>query len=152
MIKVKHETMIDRPIEDVFDRLVDISGYSKWLPKSRVFLDSRKTSQGPTRTGTTFIDKTRIGKYKGVVEDFQRPIKVTFRMKLRWLGLDVMESRPGYFLEPVDGGTKLRHVAVGKLFGIFKLMEPYVAIRAREERIRTVNVLKESLESSSPQD
>jgi len=146
MIKVELERRIDRPIEEVFDRLVDISAYSQWLPKSRVFLDTNQTSQAPVGEGTTFIDQTRVGKFRGQVTDFQRPAKVTFRMRLHWFGMKVLDSQPAYTLEPVDGGTKVHLVALGKLHGIFKLMQPYVAIRAREERTRVVDVLKQSLE------
>lgn len=149
MIRVEIDRIIKRPIEDVFDRLANINGYSDWLPTSRVFLNSKQTSEGPVDVGTTFIDKTRIGIYRGQVTDFQRPAKVAFRMRLRWFGMNVMESRPTYILEPVDEGTKVHHTAVGKLYGIFKLMRPYVALRAREERKRTVEILKKSLESSS---
>ena len=146
MIRVEVDKVIHRPIEEVFDRLVSISDYSKWLPKSRVFLDSIQTSNDPVGAGTTFIDKTRIGKFQGEVIEFQRPTKVTFKMNLRWLGLRVLESKPGYTLEPVDDSTKVHLLAVGKLYGFFKLMQPYVALRAREERKRVVEVLKKSLE------
>ncbi len=149
MIRVEVDTVIERPIEEVFDRLVNISEYPEWLPKSRVFLDTRQTSQGPVGVGTTFVDKTRIGLFRGEVTDFQRPTNVHFRMRLCRLGMNVMESRPAYSLEPVDGGTKLHLIAEGELYGIFKLMKPYVAMRARAERTRTVNALKRSLESSS---
>ena len=149
MIRVEVEKVIHRPIDEVFDRLVKISEYSKWLPKSRIFLDSIQTSKDPVGLGTTFFDITRIGKFQGEVTEFKRPTKVTFTMILRWFGMKVLESKPGYTLEAVEGGTKLHLLALGKLFGIFKLMQPYVALRAREERTRVVNVLKKSLESSS---
>ena len=70
---------------------------------------------------------------------------------LRWLGLKVLESKPGYTLESVDDSTKVHLLAVGKLYGLFKLMQPYVALRAREERKRVFEVLKKSLESPPSQ-
>lgn len=70
-------------------------------------------------------------------------------MRLRWLGMDVMESRPGYELEEVLGGTRVQHHAQGELLGLFRVMEPYVEMRAREARIRTVEVLKRVMESST---
>lgn len=149
MIRVEVDRFIERSIEDVFDRLVNINNYPNWLPKSRVFLNTRQTSEGPVGEGTIFRDRTRIGTFRGKVTEFQRPTKVAFRMRLRWFGINVMESRPGYTLESVDGGTNVHLLAEGELYGIFKLMQPYVAIRAREERTRTVDVLKKTLESSS---
>jgi uncharacterized protein YndB with AHSA1/START domain len=146
LIRVEVDTMIERPIEKVFDRLINISSYSKWLPKSRVFLDSKQTSPGPVGVGTTFVDKTRVGTYRGEVVAFQRPTQVSFRMRLAWFGIKVMESRPEYNLEPLAGGTKVHHLAVGTLYGPFKLMRPYVTLRARAERKRTIVMLKKSLE------
>jgi uncharacterized protein YndB with AHSA1/START domain len=143
MIRIEIERSINRPVEEVFDRLINIPAYPDWLPKSRVFIDTKQTSEGPVDEGTTFIDKTRIGLFRGEVADFQRPTHVTFQMMLRWLGMKVLESRPAYTLEPVDGGTKVHLMAVGKLYGIFKLMQPYVAIRAREERKRVVGRRRE---------
>lgn len=147
MIVINLKTTINQPVEDVFDRLVDINSYPEWLPKSRVFLDSHLTSDGPIGPVTTFIDKTRYGIYHGVIDEFERPAKVTFRMRLRWFSLNVMESRPGYSLQEVEGETHLHHHAEGELFGIFKIMEPFVAVIAREERTRTVELLQSSLES-----
>jgi hypothetical protein len=43
-------------------------------------------------------------------------------------------------------GTEVHHVADGRLFGIFNIMQPLVAWMARGERERTVHALKDSLE------
>lgn len=147
MIHVEIDTVIKRPIEDVFERLVDIPNYAEWLPKSRVFLETKLTSEEPIDVETTFTDRTTIGTFRGEVTAFQRPTKVNFRMSLRRLGMKVMESRPGYTLTPVDAGTQLQLIAEGQLYGLFKLLEPYVAAKARRERKRTVEALKKSLET-----
>ena len=148
MVKVKLDTVIKRPVEDVFERLVDISDYSKWMPESGVFIRSTQTSEGPVGKGTTYNDKGRMGTFKGEISDFERPKKVEFRETLRWLGLRVMEGRPRYVLESIEGGTKVHHVSEGQLYGIFKVMQPMTALIARGERKRTVNALKKSLEAS----
>lgn len=149
MIRVEVNKVIHRPIEEVFNRLVNLSNYSKWLPKSRIFLDTQQISRGSVGLGTAFIDHTRIGKFEGEVEEFLRPTKVGFRMILRFAGFKVLESRPRYTLESINEGTRVHLLALGKLYGIFKIMQPYVALRAREERIRVIDVLKRSLETSS---
>jgi uncharacterized protein YndB with AHSA1/START domain len=43
MIRIEIDTVIARPVEQVFDRLANIDGYPQWLPKSRVFLHTRQT-------------------------------------------------------------------------------------------------------------
>ena len=43
MIRVELNTVVARPIEDVFGRLTDLSGYSRWMPKLGVFGRSNQT-------------------------------------------------------------------------------------------------------------
>jgi hypothetical protein len=96
--------------------------------------------------GTTYYDRGRMGTFRGEIAEFRAPTRVAFRKSLRWLGVEVMEARPAYELVRTQSGTKVRHRAEGRLFGIFGLMEPVVARVARGERRRTVEGLKASLE------
>ncbi len=97
--------------------------------------------------GTTYDDKGRMGTFRGEVSDLERPTRVAFREMLRCAGIRVMEGRPEYLLEGVDGGIRVRHVAEGQLYGIFRIVRRMVSAIARGERRRTVNALKKSLES-----
>lgn len=141
------ETTIDQPIDLVFDRLINISDYANWLPQAGIFVSTRQTSDDPVQVGTTYTDKTTVGTFHGEIIEFERPTSVVFQHRLRWLGIPVMETQPGYVLESQNGSTKLHHIAAGQLFGIFKLMRPKVARMARQERQRTVDALKKSLEA-----
>jgi uncharacterized protein YndB with AHSA1/START domain len=149
MTRVEMDTVIKMPMDKVFERLVDISGYSKWMPKSGIFIKSGQTSAGPVDKGTTFYDKGRMGTFKGEISDFERPTKIAFRESVRWLGMKGMEARPSYRLEAVDGGTRVHHVSEGQFYGMFNLMQPMAAVIGRGERKRVLNALKKSLESSS---
>jgi uncharacterized protein YndB with AHSA1/START domain len=148
MFAVDFRATIHRPIDAVFDRLVAIDDYAEWLPESRIFLDCRTTSPEPVRAGTTFVDETRIGRFQGEVEEMERPRRVIFHNHLSLWGITLMESWPGYELEPTEDGkgTRVRHFGKGRARGLFKVMEPYMARRAQEERGRTLHFLKESLE------
>ena len=148
MVTVELDTLIARPIDDVFRRLTDLSDYSRWMPKLGVFIDSSPTSEGPVRMGTTYYDKGRLGTFVGEVVEFDAPTRVAFKEKLRWLGVTVMEARPEYKLISTPTGTEVHHTADGRLFGIFNIMQPVVAWMARGERGRTVQALKNSLERS----
>jgi len=140
---------IQCPIEEVFERLISISDYSEWLPQQGIFKSTRQTSGEPIGLGTTYTDETRLGTFHGEITEFERPTKVVFRHRLRWLGLPVIETSPGYALESVDGDTKLHHFGEGRLFGIFKFMRPRAASIARHERHRVVDALKKSMEETS---
>lgn len=146
MIKVEVQTRIDRPIEEVFDRLANLASYSEWMPESSLLIESNKTSDGDIGMGTTFSDKVKFGKAVGEITQFQRPKKLAFRQILLVMGMEVMESRPAYNLETQNGTTVVQHHAEGDLFGGFKLFEPWVAKLAESERKRTVYALKESFQ------
>jgi uncharacterized protein YndB with AHSA1/START domain len=146
MVRVELNTVIARPIDDVFDRLTDISAYSRWMPKLGVFIRSGQTSEGAVGAGTTYYDKGWMGTFVGEIEEFHAPTTVAFKEKLRWLGVTVMEARPEYDLVSTQTGTRVRHAAEGRLFGIFTVMTPLVAWMARAERGRTVRALRDSLE------
>src|SRR4051794_36821630 len=133
MVRVELNTVIARPIDDVFDRLTDISAYSRWMPKLGVFIRSGQTSEGAVGVGTTYYDKGWMGTFVGEIEEFHAPTTVAFKEKLRWLGLTVMEARPKYELVSTRTGTEVHHTADGRLFGVFNFMQPMVARIARGE-------------------
>jgi len=145
---VEVDTTIDRPVEDVFERLTRISEYSSWLPRSIVFTTCRQTSPGPAGPGTTYEDVTKLGTLRGEVRDLVVPMRVAFRETLRWLGRDVMEARMEYELRAdAAGRTEVHHVAEGELRGALGMADPLVAMVARRERRRTIDALKRSLEA-----
>jgi uncharacterized protein YndB with AHSA1/START domain len=146
LMRVELNTVVARPIEDVFGRLTDFSDYSRWMPKLGIFLRCAQTSEGPVGEGTTYYDRGLMGTFRGEIVEFRPPTRVAFRESLRWLGVEVMEARPSYELIATRTGTEVRHSAEGRLFGVFGLMEPVVARVARGERKRTVEALKASLE------
>lgn len=149
MIRVEIDETIERPIEVVFEHLVDIPAYPEWMPKDGLFVSCTKESDGPVGVGTAYTDETRIGTVHGVVSTFQRPTEVTFHYTARLLGITAMQGWPGYVLERVDEtSTRVHHVAEGHLYGPFKLLQPLIQGIAQRERRRTVDALKESLESS----
>ena len=147
MIRVEIEETIDRPIEDVFERLIDIDRYDEWMPESWFYITSRKESDGPVTVGTEYTDVTRLGNVRGEVAELERPRRVVFHYVARKLGRVMMHGWPGYTLEPDgDGGTLVHHVAEGRLRGAFKLLRPVIQRIANGERRRTVAALKASLE------
>lgn len=145
---VEVDATIDRPVEDVFERLVRVSDYPRWLPPSLVFTSCRQTSEGPVGAGTTYEDVTKMGTLVGEVDDFAAPVRVAFRETLRWLGRAVFEARMMYSLRPDGAGrTEVHHVAEGELRGAIRAARPMLELVARRERQRTIEALKRSLET-----
>src|SRR4051794_25776795 len=104
---VRHEshTPIDRPITDVFARLADLDRYGTSMHRSGLFRRCGQTSDGPLGPGTADFDASRMGTFRGEVTDYEPPSRIEFRETLRWFGSDLMEARPGYFLEAVEDRT-----------------------------------------------
>lgn len=149
MIQVEINAIIKRPIEEVFEQLVDIPRYPEWMPDNSLLITCAKDSEGPVGVGTAYSDKTRLGTVRGEVAVFDRPHKVVFHYTARLLGMTVMEGWPGYALErDGEAATRIHHKAEARLYGLFKLAQPLVQRMARNERQRTVDALKESLESA----
>ena len=147
MIHVEIETTIDRSIEDVFERLVDIPRYPEWMPDGGLFIHCTQDSDGPVGPGTEYTDVTRLGTAKGRVVELDPPRRVVFEYVFRLFGRMVMRGRPAYDLERAGDGTRVHHQARGRLFGVFRLFRPVVQKIAESERSRTVRALERSLET-----
>ena len=146
-VRYETRTTIDRPIGDVFAQLADVDDYRTWMHRTGLFRRSGQTSGGPRGPGTTYLDATRMGTFRGEITDYQPPSRIGFRETLRWFGSDLMEAKPEYLLEADGDRTIVHHIAEGELFGLMRLMKPVAALLARSERTRTVKSLKRSLES-----
>lgn len=144
MIRFKIDRRIHQPIEDVFERIVDIHAYRHWMPQSWLFKGSETVDAGSIGEGTKFIDKTSLGTLPGVVTRFEPPRAIRFRQSFSRRGKTVFESRPGYVLEPVEDGTVVHHLAEGEPYGALRFLEPVLCLMARLERRRTVNALERS--------
>ncbi len=147
MVKVDLDEVIEKPVDEVFERLVDLDDYSKWLSKWGIFTRSWQTSEGPVGKGTTYDDKGKMGTFHGDVADYESPRRVVFREDLKWLGSRVMEARPGYELEAEGDRTKIHFHGEGELYGAYKIMQPMMVVMGKHERKRTLKALKRSLES-----
>jgi uncharacterized protein YndB with AHSA1/START domain len=148
-VRVEIDEVVARPIEQVFERATDLSQYAEWMPHNGVFKTCSDVSEGPVRPGTTYLDRGRMGSFHGVVSEFERPSRVTYKETLRWFGAPVVVARIEYAFSPDPRGTAVHHVAESELHGVFKLMRPMVAVIGRGERQRTVTALKRSLESET---
>ncbi len=137
---------IDRLIDDVFARLTNLESYGAWMPHTGLFGSCRQTSDGPVGKGTTFIDSSRMGRFRGEVTDFERPSRVTFGEAMRVFGWEAMRARAGYSLRSNGTRTVIHHVAESEMFGVMRFMKPFAVRLSKSERNRVLTSLKCSLE------
>lgn len=146
-VRFESHTVIEQPVAVVFERLADLPGYRGWMHRTGLFRRSGLTSEAPIGVGTTYFDSTWMGTFEGEVTEFMPPSRLAFRETLHWFGSGVSQARPEYLLDVEDGATVVHHIAVGELYGWMRLMKPAAALMARVERTRTLQSLKQSLES-----
>src|SRR5438128_11959491 len=101
MIEAEGETVIERPIEEVFDFLVDSRNEPEWLPGAvRVEL----VGDGPVGKGARFVGEyARAGRVELELVEYERPIRVTFRARAR-----IVEFDDAVVLSSEDGRTRVR--------------------------------------------
>jgi uncharacterized protein YndB with AHSA1/START domain len=154
-IEFELERTIQKPIHEVFARLVDIEGHNDWMPKhSSMLKRTRQTSPGEPTIGTTYVDETSQGALPGEIVDLEAPHKVVFHWwETSKSGKLKFEGWPSYSLQVSENGTLVRHHAKLNVYGVYRLAAPIFKRFAVRERTVTIDALKASLEpnqSSAP--
>ena len=138
-MKGELSTVVDRPIEEVFDFLVDIRNETAWNPR---VVRLTKTSDGPIGAGTTFEGVYQgLGTLRTQLVDFERPARCSFRSTGPRMGIT------GTFtLTSGAGGTRIDLTADLEPQGLFRLMIPLMRpVLARQNAAAAVR-LKRALE------
>jgi uncharacterized protein YndB with AHSA1/START domain len=135
--------------EAVFDTIVDLRGYGRWLGSSTEYSGTAEISDDPVKAGTTYVEPSPSGVRRGTVTELDRPARVTFHqpMTLKPAFLGVIDIHVTYTLTPGAGGVHLRRVVALGLGPPMRLLRPVVVPRFRKESERTMRALKEFVES-----
>ena len=144
MAKFEASVMIDRPVEEVWKFVTDLSKLPKWNTEVQ---EAKQTSAGPIGVGTTLQTKSRnmVG-YIQVVE-YEPNKKITIEFTSRPLkGTNETST-----VENVEGKTRFTRTTDMKFSGVYKLVGPFLTPRMKREYIATVGNLKRILESEVKQ-
>lgn len=137
---------IERPIEGVFDFLVDGENDRKFSPR---VLEIRKRTDGPPGVGTIYASTVKDAGVKTKREfeltEAERPTRI------RWKELSkapIVVPEGGYDLEPAGSGTKLTFFNELEGRGFGKLILAPAASAARRGADDFVNSIKQAVEAS----
>ena len=123
MVRVELDTVIARPIDDVFGRLTDLSDYSRWMPTLGVFIRSGQTSEGPVGRGDHLLRQGMDGhlswRNRGVSRAHQSRVQGEAPVARR----DRHGSETGVRAGVHADRHEVHHTAEGRLFGIFNRHE-----------------------------
>jgi carbon monoxide dehydrogenase subunit G len=132
---------IERSPHDVFEFVSDLENVPRW---NHAIVDTRKTSEGPIRVGTTYRQ------VRSVPSRSEEALEVTELDPDRRFavhgGLGPFEATLTYEFENVGGKTRLTNSADLEASGIMKLAAPIASGRIREAVAANLGVLKQLLE------
>jgi uncharacterized protein YndB with AHSA1/START domain len=140
------------PAERVFDAIVDLRGYGRWLDSSADYAGTTEISTDPIAAGTTYVEHGGVGVRRGTVTELLPPFLVTFDqpMTMRPKLFGVISIQVTYSLTPSREGVRLDRLVTVELPWQLKLAAPLVVARFRRESERTVQALKAFVEASGP--
>jgi uncharacterized protein YndB with AHSA1/START domain len=142
MIKAEQNSIIDRPIEEVFAYVGDQTNTPAWQSG---LVEVRRTTEGPIGVGTkhTFV-RTFMGRRMEADNEYvaYEPNKlITFRTTSGPVRLEA-----SYLFEAVAPGTRLTSRIEMDASGFMSLAEPLIAAGLRREMKTGFRVLKSLLE------
>lgn len=143
MERFELNTVINRPIEEVFAILANLENDLRWRNE---WVDARKTSDGPIGIGTHFslIAKTFGQRIETVYETIQYEPNRIAAWKAMSGPLPLTFQRT---LEHVDGGTRVTVRYEVELRGFFKLAMPFMIGSVTRQHEGDMRKLKELMEA-----
>ena len=143
MTRTQHTVTIERPIEEIWDYLVDTRNDEVWINN---VVDVGRGGDLPPALGVE-VDETV--KFLGVkvpvtltVTEHEPPVRSAVDVS------GPVQGRGSYRLEPVDGGTRFTISMETDAHGFFKLAEPVFARMARRDMVASCEHLTDILEAN----
>ena len=145
MAKIEASTTVDRPVEEVWNFMLDVSSLPKWIPGS---LGGKVTSEGPIGMGTTLEMKNsaspKLVEFR--ITEFEPGRKSTMDVTTPQM---MRGSRETFALENAEGKTRVNLTMDLKLHGFYTLVGPLVARSMRKGGETELGNLKRILESEA---
>jgi uncharacterized protein YndB with AHSA1/START domain len=142
MAKIVASVVIDRPVEEVWKFVMDLSKLPKW---NTGIQEAKQTSSGPIGVGTAL--QTRSGNMVVDIKviEFEPGRKLT----MEFTSGPVKGSMETSTVENVEGKTRFTRMADSKFSGVYKLVGPFLTSRFKREYLASVGNLKRILESEA---
>ena len=139
MATVTLTQVIRRPVDEVFDVVVDAGNFADWNPTIRA---SRQLNQGEIGEGSRFEwDLRGFGTVVQELREFRRPEQVRIVPHIKQL-----EGGHRFRLTPRGGETRLDHELEMTPRDVFKLFTPMMKMIGRKNLRDTARALQAHLE------
>ena len=148
MTRIEHTLTIERPVDEVWDYLMDARNDPVWMAH---VVEVGRGGDQPPELGLEIDETVKfLGKRLPVTMRIteHEPDEPKRRSAIELTGSPI-PGRGSYELEPVDGGTRLRATLETDAHGFFKLAEPVFARMARRDFVGNFQNLKDILEAGA---
>ena len=139
---------IAQPPSAVFDALTRLGALRGRIGTSGTYAGTIDVSDDPVREGSTYVDRTPIGRLRGEVLELDPDRRIVFRQATARRDLDV---RITYQLDATPAGTRLVRTGEITTRRWLAVVHPVVVWATRAENKRTMESLKAALEGGARQ-
>jgi uncharacterized protein YndB with AHSA1/START domain len=140
---LKLTQVIRRPLEEVFDAVVDVAHFPDWNPTTR---SARRLGDGAVGEGSRFeLEIAGFGKTVQELQEFQR----NHQVKLVPTSMKQMRGGHRFLFSRDASGTRIDHELEMFPKGLFVLMAPLMGIMGRRNLRATADALQRYVESRS---
>jgi len=146
MAKIEASVIIDRPIEEVWTFISDISKIPKWITE---VVELRQTSAGPLGVGATCDFREKMRNTTMTVSSRVTEYEPNRRLSFEHLSGPGKGSKITFSVDPIEGKTKFTNTNNMKFSGFYKLLGPFVTPSLRRAVISGLGNAKRILESEA---
>ena len=131
---------INRPVEQVFQTVTDITAFPKWNPTTK---SARRLTPGKMGNGTRFeMSITGFGKQELILEEYQE------NRQVRLVPVSNLIGGGHRFMFTTDGdGTRIDHELEMVPKGVFKVFSPLMGMMSRRNLRDTAAALETYLQN-----
>ncbi len=140
---IQHEVTIhlNKPVEQVFAFLIDMSKLTTWQSN---LIKSEQITAGPLHTGSRFREIRRMGKRESEIQGEITAFEPNKHLETKTVTKP--QAMVSYSLDPEPNGTRLKYKFVLITNGLMRLLEPIIASSIKIDIESDFETLKHILE------
>jgi len=146
MAKIEASATVDRPVEDVWKFVTDLSSMPKWHieGESEWFAELKQTSTGPLGVGTTIL--YRRSKYPKMTDGRVVAYEPNQKVSFEFTSGPMKGATATMSFETIEGKTRVTETDEYKLTGLWRLIWPFMEGGAKRNVELRVGKLERALE------
>ena len=144
MITLRETVEIDRPLEEVFNYVVNVENAPKWQP---AVIEVKRITNGPIGVGTKFKEVAKMmGRRVDTICEITE-LETNKKFAFKGTSSGPFEYESTYTLEPKENGTSISIVGNFRTKGFWRLLEPFIKGEVAKESSQELAAMKEAIES-----